>query len=110
MKRTLTIIPFLLCAIMATAQTNDTEGKCSQKQHTNTTEQQRIFKELADNMVYVQGGTFTMGATKEQRSEAKYDEKPAHSVTLSSFYICKYEVTQELWETVMGESISQFIS
>ena len=59
-------------------------------------------------MVEVRGGTFTMGATSEQRSYAKDDEKPAHSVTLSSYYIGKTEVTQELWQAVMGSNPSRF--
>ena len=59
-------------------------------------------------MVYVSGGTFTMGATSEQGSDAYDDEKPAHSVTLSGYYIGKYEVTQELWKAVMGSNPSYF--
>ena len=59
-------------------------------------------------MVYVSGGTFTMGATSEQGSDAYSNEKPAHSVTLSGYYIGKYEVTQELWEAVMGSNPSYF--
>ncbi|MCQ2349641.1 MAG: formylglycine-generating enzyme family protein [Paludibacteraceae bacterium] len=57
-------------------------------------------------MVYVQGGTFTMGATSEQGSDAASYEKPTHSVTLSSFSIGETEVTQALWEAVMGESVT----
>ena len=63
---------------------------------------QAELNKLLDNMVYVSGGTFTMGATSEQGSDAYDDEKPTHSVTLSSFYLCKYEVTQALWQEVMG--------
>ena len=59
-------------------------------------------------MVYVSGGTFTMGATLEQGSDAWDDEKPAHSVTLSGYYIGKYEVTQKLWKAVMGSNPSNF--
>ena len=59
-------------------------------------------------MVNVQGGTFTMGATKEQRDDAWSSEKPAHKVTLSSFMIGQTEVTQELWEAVMGSNPSGF--
>ena len=55
------------------------------------------------NMVYVQGGTFMMGATKEQ--EGAWDnEKPCHKVTLDSYLIGETEVTQELWEAVMGKN------
>lgn len=56
----------------------------------------------------VVGGTFTMGATTEQSSDAWDDEKPAHQVTLSSYYIGETEVTQALWEAVMGSNPSYF--
>ena len=56
-------------------------------------------------MVYVKGGTFTMGATSEQGIDADDREKPAHKVTLDSYYIGKYEVTNELWKAVMGGTI-----
>ena len=78
-----------------------------------------IFSNLEkDDMVYVEGGTFTMGATSEQGSDANSYEKPTHQVTLSDFYIGKYEVTQQLWEYVMkysgtaadGSSMSAYAS
>ena len=59
------------------------------------------------NMVWVEGGTFRMGATSEQGS-ADSDEKPVHSVTLNSYYIGKTEVTQALWKAVMGSNPSNF--
>jgi len=49
-----------------------------------------------------------MGATSEQESDALYDEKPTHQVTLSSYYIGETEVTQALWEAVMGSNPSEF--
>ena len=52
------------------------------------------------DMVYVQGGTFIMG-----KDASVDDEKPEHNVTVSSYYISKYEVTQALWKAVMGGSI-----
>ena len=57
-------------------------------------------------MVYVEGSTFRMGATEEQGEDAYVDEKPVHSVTLSSYMIGKHEVTQALWEEVMGNNPS----
>jgi len=66
-----------------------------------------VLKNLVNNMVRVGGGTFTMGATAEQGSDAFDDEKPAHKVTLSSFSIGKYEVTQEEWQAVMGSNPSR---
>ena len=59
-------------------------------------------------MVYVPGGTFTIGATSEQGSDADNDEKPAHSVTLSGYHIGQTEVTQALWKAVMGSNPSRF--
>lgn len=57
-------------------------------------------------MVYVKGGTFTMGTPGEQENSASFsDEQPVHQVTLSDYYIGKYEVTQELWSAVMGTTV-----
>ena len=58
-------------------------------------------------MVQVLGGTFTMGCTSEQVNDCEYDESPAHSVTLNTFYIGKFEVTQGEWKAVMGTTIRQ---
>ena len=58
------------------------------------------------SMVFVKGGTFTMGATSEQGSDAESNEKPAHRVTLSDYYIGQTEVTQVLWQAVMGTNPS----
>ena len=64
-----------------------------------------IFDSLSyDEMVIVEGGTFTMGATAEQGSDYYSDELPTHQVTLSDYCIGKYEVTQQLWEYVMSYS------
>ena len=65
-------------------------------------------KGVSFDMIAVEGGTFTMGATAEQASDAYSDEKPTHQVTLSSYYIGKTEVTQELWQAVMGSNPSGF--
>ena len=51
-------------------------------------------------MVYVEGGTFKMGSKKSS------DEMPIHEVRLNSFSIGQTEVTQELWEAVMGANPS----
>ena len=66
----------------------------------------KILPELKNvEMVFVEGGTFTMGATSEQGSyDPDHEEYPTHQVTLSDFYIGKYEVTQQLWEYVMKYS------
>ena len=71
-------------------------------------ETKQVLRRLIENMVKVTGGTFTMGATPEQGSDAYDDENPAHKVTLSDYYIGKYEVTQEEWRSVMGNNPSNF--
>ena len=58
-------------------------------------------------MIRVEGGTFTMGATDEQEVAAEDDERPPHQVTLSTYFIGQTEVTQELWEAVMGDNPSR---
>ncbi|MCH5174106.1 MAG: formylglycine-generating enzyme family protein, partial [Bacteroidales bacterium] len=58
-------------------------------------------------MVYVAGGTFAMGATPEQGTDYASNERPVHNVTLSSYYIGRFEVTQGQWAKVMGTSIQQ---
>ena len=63
---------------------------------------------VAFNMVKVSGGTFQMGATSEQGSYVDSDEQPVHQVTLSDYYIGETEVTQELWQAVMGSNPSKF--
>lgn len=68
----------------------------------------RIIQQAINDMVYVEGGTFMMGATSEQGSDAHSDEYPVHQVSVSSFYISKYEVTQELWQAVMGKNPSSY--
>ncbi len=67
-----------------------------------------MVNSVSFEMVLVEGGTFRMGATSEQEVEAKSNEKPVHSVTLSSYYIGKTEVTQALWQAVMGSNPSKF--
>ena len=59
-------------------------------------------------MVYVEGGSFMMGATPEQGSKALDVEKPSHRVTLSNYMIGQTEVTQSLWQAVMGTNPSYF--
>jgi formylglycine-generating enzyme required for sulfatase activity len=70
---------------------------------------ERFDIELGEiEMVFVQGGTFFMGCTPEQGTACAANESPAHEVTLSSFSIGKYPVTQAQWAAVMGDNPSSF--
>ena len=63
---------------------------------------------ISIEMVKVEAGSFDMGATPE-RDNPYENEKPVHRVTLTNdFYIGKYEVTQKLWQAVMGSNPSYF--
>lgn len=52
-------------------------------------------KQLERDMVLVEGGTFV---------KTDKDSVTQYPVSVGSFYISKYEVTQELWQAVMGEN------
>ena len=59
-------------------------------------------------MVKVEAGTFMMGATSEMKNPNS-NEKPVHQVTLTNdYYMGKYEVTQALWQAVMGSNPSEY--
>ncbi len=67
----------------------------------------KLFADLKKQMVSVRGGIFRMGCTTDQR-QCYPDEKPVHQVRVSDFEISRYEVTQTLWDAVMGENPSGF--
>ncbi len=58
--------------------------------------------EVTTEMVFVKGGQFEMGD-----NSGKKDAKPVHLVSLSDFYIGKFEVTQEFWTSIMGYNPSE---
>lgn len=60
-------------------------------------------------MMPVAGGTFTMGCTRPRSAKHNYEaEFPTHKVTVDSFYMGKFEVTQRLWKEVMGDNPSRW--
>ena len=65
---------------------------------------------VAFTMIAVPGGSFNMGTDEDIKlgSLNNDDEKPAHKVTLDSYYIGETEVTQALWQAVMGSNPSSF--
>ena len=62
---------------------------------------QSIICRLIVDMVQISGGTFEMGS-----QSGDLDERPLHQVSISNFKMGKYEVTQEMYEAVMGENPS----
>jgi formylglycine-generating enzyme required for sulfatase activity len=62
---------------------------------------------VPEGFVLVEGGTFTMGSPSNE-PDRDSDEGPQHQVTVKSFYMGKYEVTQREWREVMGNNPSNF--
>ena len=60
--------------------------------------QTSLFAQKLPEMILVKGGTYKMGS-----NSGEADEKPVHSVTLSDFYIGKYEVTVAQYKQYCNE-------
>ncbi|NUN99305.1 MAG: SUMF1/EgtB/PvdO family nonheme iron enzyme [Saprospiraceae bacterium] len=71
-------------------------------------ERKNALKTIADGMVFVKGGTFTMGCLDGRDKDCEKKEKPSHSVTLDDFYLSRTEVTQAQWQAIMGSNPSEF--
>ncbi len=95
---------------LAQALSENEEGGGSAPGAGDSTSESNVYtvNGVSFKMISVEGGTFTMGATAEQGSDASNDEKPKHQVTLSSYAIGETEVTQELWLAVMGSNPSYY--
>jgi len=59
---------------------------------------------VPDDMAYIPGGTFEMG---DDFSEGNSDELPVHTVTVDSFYMGKYEVTNGQYCDYLNSALSQ---
>lgn len=66
-----------------------------------------VVNNVTYKMVKVEGGKYVMGASVDEKGVADGDEYPAHNVNISSFYIGQFEVTQKLWQDVMGNNPSE---
>lgn len=64
--------------------------------------QKATIREILCNMVYVEGEYFVMGATPEQKEYARPNEYPNAYIKLSDYFICKYEITDEQYNIIMG--------
>ena len=89
------------------AEQSGTFIKSTPSEH-STFREQTVRHSAEPEMVFVQGGTFMMGATPEQGNDCYDNEKPAHRVTVSDFYIGKCTITQAQWKAVMGNNPSGF--
>ncbi|GBF81155.1 formylglycine-generating enzyme family protein [Aphanothece sacrum] len=60
-------------------------------------------KEIILDMVYIPGGTFTMGSPKSEK-DSHNDERPQHNVTVPPFFMGKYPVTQAQWKAIASRT------
>lgn len=90
-----------------TPSKSKTQKRTVQTRKSGPSRKQLLDKAVRD-MVRVEGGTYTMGLTKGMQDIMGGWASPAHRVTVSSFFISKYEVTQALWRAVMGSNPSRF--
>lgn len=94
-------LPPLNTTVLKPKEQAPTTAKPDQPQELSTDLQAQLLQE----MIWVEGGSFEMGSNL---STAANREKPAHTVTLDGFYIGKTEVTQQLFEAIMGWNYSYF--
>jgi formylglycine-generating enzyme required for sulfatase activity len=60
---------------------------------------------VPEGFALVEGGTFTMGSPEDEADRGS--DEVQHSVTVGSFYLGKYEVTQKEWEGLMGTGLEE---
>lgn len=76
---------------------------------TNVSESKRnVIRDILNDMQYVQGGMFLMGATQEQELYARENERPAHYVKIPSYYICKNEISAEQVEILTDMELTTY--
>jgi len=105
-KNTITAIVIAMAIVTVILNVCCNNGKEKPSASETNASEQSVVNDTA--MVFVEGGTFTMGCTQELDSECRSNERPPHSVTIGDFLIGKYEVTQRLWKQVMGDNPSRF--
>lgn len=64
-----------------------------------------LQNKLDNSMVHIQGGSFVMGSDSDK---ARNREKPAHTISIDSFYLSKFELTQDIFQQVMGWNNSYY--
>ena len=100
------IIVAALAFYMVMPESKTEEASTDYKQEVDTFSINGVIME----MVKIPGGSFNMGCTDPNDTDADANEKPAQKRTVSDFYMGKYEVTQKLWFAVMNSNPSTTIN
>jgi formylglycine-generating enzyme required for sulfatase activity len=103
---------FLSVSLVGNAQTSNTLTKTPAANIQSISKKENVFSlptamsdELFSNMVLVEAGNFSMGSDSPL---ARKREQPVKQVSLDAFYIGKYELTQDVFEQIMGWNNSYF--
>ena len=92
------------------AQKSDNTIERTSKQEMDSYKNKTVFtvgEKVSFTMIRVDGGCFIMGGFVDEE-DSYHHEGPRHDVSVSTFLIGETQVTQELWEAVMGSNPSQF--
>ena len=100
------IIVAALAFYMVMPESQTEEASTDYKQEVDTFSINGVIME----MVKIPGGSFNMGCTDPNDTDADANEKPAQKRTVSDFFMGKYEVTQKLWFAVMNSNPSTTIN
>lgn len=109
-------ISFLICLLVScaeslediSAETESVNGFTINWRRNVTELKRGVIRDILNDMQYVQGGTFLMGATLEQEPYARQNEYPAHYVSLSDYYIGKKEISVEQIEILLECEFSEY--
>lgn len=98
----------ILCMVCGTivSCSDDTEDNIENREIKDDGKIVVTVNGVSFRMVKVSGGTFQMGVNSEEFLGDYIYESPEHQVTLSDYYIGETEVTQDLWQAVMGSNPS----
>ena len=95
----------LLVAPFSEAKAKEVQKEVAKSLQKEVEEKEDLVKGIKLEMVLIPAGKFRMGSPESEKG--RDDDEPQHEVTLTKpFYLGKYEVTQEQWESVMGNNPS----
>lgn len=97
---------FLIFSLAACSQTENDNGNDSKTEPTQSPSLEVIDMDIPDNFVLIKGGSFQMGSPDSEAWRSA--DETQHSVTVSDFYMSKYELTQKEYEEITGSNPSNF--
>lgn len=98
----LLLVPFLIFALAACSQTENAGTSSEQPPASNSPEV--TYMQVPENFVLIRGGSFEMGSPESEAWRSA--DEIRHSVTVSDFYMSKYELTQKEYEEITGNNPS----